>query len=129
MASAGRLQPNSFESGPSVTMVGWRKEKLDEFAKHYGNSTNANVDTVVFDVTDLKGVFQFASDMFNKHPDLDCVFLSSGLQRAVNWQNRRRSIAMPLTRRCFFLPYLQKQTPKETALIFTTSGLALVLLP
>ena len=126
------------ETGTSVTVVGRRKEKLDEFAKQYGSSGSATVDTAVFDITDLKGIPQFANDMFNKHPDLDCVFLNSGMQRAVNWAEPEKidldaidlevltnfTSFMHLTKA--FLPYLQKQAPKETALIYTTSGLALI---
>ena len=126
------------EAGTSVIVVGRRQEKLDEFARQYGSSNNATVDTAVFDITDLKGIPKFASEIFNKHPDLDCVFLNSGMQRMMNWVEPEKvdldaldlefltnyTSYMHLTKA--FLPYLQKQAPQETAMIYTTSGLALV---
>lgn len=125
------------ETGTSVIAVGRRQEKLDEFAKeHSGHS--GKVDTATFDITDLKAIPGFAADMFKKHPDLDCVFLNSGMQRAVDWTKpdavdlntietetlTNYTSYLHLTKA--FLPYLQKQAPKETSLVFTTSGLALV---
>ena len=37
-------------------------------------------------ITDLKGIPKFVNDVTSKHPDLDCVFLNSGIQRHVNWK-------------------------------------------
>lgn len=126
------------ETGTSVIVVGRRKEKVDEFVKQHGNSGKVTVDSAVFDITDLKAIPQFAADQFSKHPDLDCIFLNSGVQRAVNWVEPENvslesmememltnyTAYMHLTKA--FLPYLQKQAPKETAMIYTTSGLALI---
>jgi short-subunit dehydrogenase involved in D-alanine esterification of teichoic acids len=132
------LAQKFIETGTSVIVVGRRKERLEDFAKRHGNAGNATVDTAVFDITNLAAIPQFADDMFNKHPDLDCVFLNSGLQRTVSWAEpdsfsletietemlTNYTSFMHLTKA--FLPGLQKQAPKETAMIFTTSGLALV---
>ncbi len=126
------------ETGTSVVVVGRRKERLDDFAKQHGNTEGATVDTAIFDITDLKGIPGFANDMFKKHPDLDCVFLNSGLQRKINWAEPESvdldtielemltnyTAFMHLTK--MFLPLLQKQAPKKTGIIYTTSGLALV---
>ena len=126
------------ETGTSVIVVGRRKENLKEFKKQYGSTSNASVDTAVFDITDLKGIPKFANDICNAHPDLDCVFLNSGMQRALNWAKPERidmdaidletltnyTSYLYLTKA--FLPFLQKQAPKETAMIYTTSGLAMV---
>lgn len=125
------------ETGTSVIVVGRRKERLDEFAKQHGGG-NASVDTATFDITNLKDIPRFAADMFNKHPDLDCVFLNSGLQRSVDWTDAEKvnletmememltnyTSFMHLTKA--FLPRLQKQAPRDTSIIYTTSGLALV---
>lgn len=125
------------ETGTSVIAVGRRQENLDDFAKSQ-SSQAGKVDTARFDITDLKAIPGFAADMFKKHPDIDCVFLNSGMQRAVDWSKPEEvdlekldtetltnyTAFMHLTKA--FLPYLQKQAPKETSLIFTTSGLALV---
>lgn len=64
--------------------------------------------------------------------------MNSGLQRAMNWAdpdsidldkmdlelNTNYSSILRLTKA--FLPYLQKQAPRDTSIIYTTSGLALV---
>ena len=126
------------ETGTSVVAVGRRKERLDDLAKQYGSSGKATVDTAVFDTTDLEGIPKFAADMFEQHPDIDCVFLNSGMQRALDWTKPDQvdlevldlefktnyTSYMHLTKA--FLPYLQKQAPKETSIVYTTSGLALV---
>ena len=126
------------ETGTSVIVVGRRKEKLDEFAKQFGDVSEATIDTAVFDITDLQGIPKFADDIALKHADLDCVFLNSGLQRAIDWTKPENvdletldlevltnyTSFMHLTKA--FLPYLMKQTPRKTSMIYTTSGLALV---
>ena len=73
------------ETGTSVVIVGRRKDRLNDFAKQYSDAGTATVDTAVLDITDLKAIPQFAAHMLSKHPDLDCVFLNSGMQRAVDW--------------------------------------------
>lgn len=131
------LAAKFIETGTSVIAVGRRQDKLDEFAKEH-SSQPGKVDTASFDITNLKAIPGFAADMFKKHPDLDCVFLNSGMQRAIDWTKpddvdlekldtetlTNYTAFMHLTKA--FLPYLQKQAPKETSLVFTTSGLALV---
>ncbi|KAK3714463.1 hypothetical protein LTR37_007769 [Vermiconidia calcicola] len=132
------LAAKFIETGTSVIAIGRRKERLDDFAEQYGKIGDATVDIAVFDITDLKAIPEFARRMFDKHRDIDCVFLNSGLQRAINWVEPEKvdletvdmevltnyTAYMHLTKA--FLPYLQKQTPKETSIIYTTSGLALI---
>ncbi|KAF2773799.1 NAD(P)-binding protein [Teratosphaeria nubilosa] len=132
------LAAKMVENGVSVIAVGRRKENLDEFAQQYGNTGKGSVDTAVFDVTKLQEIPSFAKDITTKHPDLDCVFLNSGMQRHLNWAEPEKvdlnrietelltnyTSVMHLTKA--FLPFLQKQAPKPTSIAFTTSGLALV---
>jgi len=73
------------ENGVSVIAVGRRQERLDVFKKEYGNHGKATLDTAAFDLTNLKEIPNFAKEMFTLHPDIDCVFLNSGLQRSVNF--------------------------------------------
>lgn len=124
------------ETGTSVIVSGRREENLKKFVEQYG--ANGNVDYAVFDITDSKAIPGFAADIFAKHPDLCCVWMNSGLQRAMNWADPESidldkmdleidtnySSILRLTKA--FLPYLQKQAPQETSIIYTTSGLALV---
>lgn len=113
----GRALASKFiETGTSVIVVGRRKEKLDEFVKdHQDASSGTTVDSAVFDITDLKGILQFAADIFKKHLDLDCVFLNSGLQRAADWTKPQEvnleTIEMEMLTKYMhltkaFLPYL-----------------------
>ena len=124
------------ETGTAVIAVGRRKENLDDFAKQYGSK--GDVDTAVFDIMKFDKIPGFAADMFKKHPDLDCIFLNAGVQRHLNWAEPEKvdldSVEMEMNANYIsymhlvkaFLPHLEKQKPKETAMIFTTSGLALI---
>jgi short-subunit dehydrogenase involved in D-alanine esterification of teichoic acids len=127
------------ETGTSVIVSGRRQEKLDQFVEQYGSKSNdVQVDSAVFDITDHKAIPGFAADILERHPDLDCVWMNSGLQRAMNWakpeevdldkmdleMDTNYSSILRLTKA--FLPYLTKKAPQETSIIYTTSGLALV---
>ncbi|KAF7188485.1 putative oxidoreductase DltE [Pseudocercospora fuligena] len=124
-------------NGTSVVVVGRRQENLEAFAKKHSQSSG-QVDTAAFDITDLKGIPKFAQDITSKHPDLDCVFLNAGIQRHLNWKEPE-NVDLDLLETEFttnylsymhltkaFLPFLQKQAPKETSIVYVTSGLALV---
>lgn len=127
------------ENGISVVVVGRRKDKLNEFVQQYGgNSSQATVDSAVLDITDLRSIPKFAEDVLAKHPDIDCVLLNSGIQRANSWvepekfnlETMELEMLTNYTSYMYlvkaFLPHLQKQAPKPTSLIFTTSGIALI---
>nr|POE56321.1 putative oxidoreductase dlte [Quercus suber] len=132
------LAAKLLENGTSVIAVGRRKEKLDEFVKEFDGVADTSTDSAVFDITNLKAIPGFAKEMFTKHPDIDSVFLNSGIQRAVDWTKPESvkldvieeeiltnyTAYMHLTKA--FLPYLQQQAPKATSMVFTTSGLALI---
>ncbi|TKA30789.1 hypothetical protein B0A50_02509 [Salinomyces thailandicus] len=132
------LAAKMVENGVNIIAVGRRQEKLDEFVKQYGSTGKATVDTAVFDITQLQDIPSFAATLNSKHPDLDSVFLNSGMQRHLDWtqpanvdlevveQETLTNYTAYLHLIKAFLPYLQQQTPKPTSLIFTTSGLALV---
>lgn len=133
----GQAMAEKFLSeGSSVIVVGRRQENLKKFAEKHGQS--GKVDTIAFDITDLKAIPKFAQDVTSKHPDLDCVFLNAGIQRHLNWKEPE-NVDLDLLETEFktnylsymhltkaFLPFLQKQAPKEVSLVYVTSGLALV---
>jgi len=122
------------ENGIKVIVVGRRKEKLDQLVKKHGNEKAC---PVVFDITQLNNIPQFAADVTKNHPDLDCVFLNSGIQRAFNFAKPEtvnvETINEEITTNYLaylhlttaFLPHLQKQQ-NETSIVYVTSGLALI---
>lgn len=72
----------------------------------------------------------------SQHPDLDCVFLNSGMQRQ-HRLSRPAEVDLDAFHQEFntnfsrlvdlsvkFLPHLQKKSPTPTALVFTTSNIA-----
>jgi len=133
------LASKLISTGTSVIVVGRRKDKLSEFvSEHSSNPGGAKASSVVFDITDTKAIPDFIAQQFKDHPDIDSVFLNSGIQRAVDWTkpdkvNLETIDLEVLTNYTSFLhltkavlPYLQKDSSKPTSLVFTTSGLALV---
>ncbi|EME46608.1 hypothetical protein DOTSEDRAFT_70581 [Dothistroma septosporum NZE10] len=120
--------------GSSVVATGRRKENLDDLVKQH----KGKIDTVVFDITKLKDIPKFVTEVFAKHSDIDCVLLNAGIQRHLQWQ-KPENVDLDLLETEFttnylsymhltkaLLPHLQKQAPRETSLVYVTSGLALV---
>ena len=128
------LADRFIKEGAFVIASGRRKESLEKLVYQHGRE---KVAAVPFDVTNLEGIPSFAQNITSTYPDLDCVFLNSGIQRGFNW-TQPDSIDMDLIGTEMltnytsflaltkaFLPFLMaKQT--EKSLIYTTSGLALV---
>ena len=128
------LAEKFIENGSCVIASGRRKEKLEELVERHGHG---KVSAAPFDITNLDGIPNFATDITTTHPDLDCVFLNSGIQRGVNFA-QPESVDIDLINHEFvtnylsflaltkaFLPFLQAKGT-ESSLIYTTSGLALV---
>ena len=94
----------------------------------------------IINSTKLESIPHFVQNITSTHPDVDCVLLNSGIQRktdfsdpdsidldAINLEFTTNYISqLALTKA--FLPFFQKkgQDGKESALIYVTSGLALV---
>ncbi|PYH79011.1 putative short-chain dehydrogenase/oxidoreductase [Aspergillus uvarum CBS 121591] len=143
------------ENGIRVVVAGRRKENLDAFVAQHGSD---KVDSAVFDVMQLekvralltltpqktppltlgpKQIPEFAASITTAHPDLDCIFVNSGIQRPFDFARPETvdldifdqelitnyTSAVRLTKA--FLPHLQ-QLPRQTALVYTTSQMALV---
>lgn len=145
------LAERMIENGIHVIAVGRRKENLESLQQKHGKD---KVSTFQFDITDLKAIPSFVEKYIpllsstpillrqlyrvtKSHPNLDSVFLNSGIQRKVDF-TRPDSIDLDLVETEFttnylsaihlikyFLPHLQSSS-RPTSLIFTTSGLALV---
>ncbi|KAL1968609.1 hypothetical protein VTN77DRAFT_1819 [Rasamsonia byssochlamydoides] len=131
LAIAERL----IQQGIFVIAVGRRKENLDAFVRSQGAGRAAGIQ---FDITKLDAIPAFVQDVTKSHPDLDCAFLNSGIQRrsvfsepeAINMDVIVEEMTtnylsyLALTKE--FLPFFTAKKDTPTSLIFTTSGLALV---
>ncbi|KAJ5724517.1 hypothetical protein N7493_006245 [Penicillium malachiteum] len=122
------------ENGTSLIIAGRRKENLDAFVQYHGAE---KVKSKVFDVMQLDQIPQFASEIIAENPDLDCIFVNSGIQRPFDFSKPETvdldifdqelitnyTAAVRISKA--FIPHLQKQQT-QTALAFTTSQMALV---
>ncbi|KAL5050984.1 hypothetical protein BDW71DRAFT_194090 [Aspergillus fruticulosus] len=122
------------ENDIPVVISGRREENLQKFVRQHGGD---KVKSKVVDVTKLDKIPQFASEVLADHPDIDCIFINSGIQRPFDFSNpdtvdlsifdqeliTNYTSAVCLTKS--FIPHLQAQA-KQTALVFTTSQMALV---
>ena len=122
------------EDGSHVIASGRRKENLEELVHKYGHD---KVSAVQFDITNLNDIPAFATTVTTTHPDLDCVFLNSGIQRGFNFA-KPETVNMDVVSEEFttnylsylaltkaFLPFLQAKNT-ESSLIYTSSALALI---
>ncbi|QSZ32973.1 hypothetical protein DSL72_002557 [Monilinia vaccinii-corymbosi] len=128
-----------------IIALGRRQDKLDDLQKKHGGS---HVSTVKFDITNLQGIPEMINGhvalhprlVLKSHPTLDCAFLNSGIQRPLDFTQPESIdldlISTELTTNYLshvhlskaLLPHLQRRARggENAALIFTTSGLALV---
>ncbi|KAL1885717.1 hypothetical protein Plec18167_001212 [Paecilomyces lecythidis] len=111
--------------GIFVIAVGRRKQNLDEFVQKHGSDKTA---AIQFDIGKLDAIPAFAEEVIKSHPDLDCVFMNSGMQRGADF-SKPESLDMSLLTEEMtvnylsylalakaFLPFLMKK-PEQTALI------------
>ncbi|KAH7227183.1 uncharacterized protein BKA55DRAFT_584263 [Fusarium redolens] len=69
-------------NGTKVIVVGRRRDRLHSFVKAHGSDVSS---AVAFDITNLTGIKAFADNIIQSNPDLDCVIISSGVQRGFNF--------------------------------------------
>lgn len=123
-------------SGTQVIISGRRQERLDAFISKHGSS---NASAAAFDITQLSSIPDFASSIVKDHPDLDCIVLNSGIQRAFDFSKPETvdlsTFGEELTTNytsfvhlvTAFLPHLQKLgKEKETHIVFISASLGLV---
>ncbi|KAK4031585.1 hypothetical protein C8A01DRAFT_21224 [Parachaetomium inaequale] len=120
--------------GAKVIAVGRRQERLDAFVEKHGPEKASGIR---YDVTDRTSLNVFVEGIVSKHPDLDCVFLNSGVQNQVRLsrpaevdldafhQEMSTNFSRLVDLSIKFLPHLQ-QKPFPTALVITGTLLALV---
>ncbi|KAI2836523.1 hypothetical protein CBS63078_11298 [Aspergillus niger] len=75
----GRDLATSFiQHGRFVIAVGRRQENLDAFVQEHGADKAA---AFQLDTSQLDKIPLFVKQVTQRHPDLDCVFVNSGIQR------------------------------------------------
>lgn len=132
------LAERMIENGVFVIGVGRRRDRLDDFVAKHGSEKAA---ASRFDITNLAGIKSWVEQTVTTYPSLDAVVLNSGIQRTINF-TKPETIDLDLAHQelttnyisylhlvKYFLPHLQAQAPKPTALMFVSSGLSLVPIP
>jgi short-subunit dehydrogenase involved in D-alanine esterification of teichoic acids len=74
--------------GTDVVVVGRRADRLDALVKQHSSGQHdgpGRIASVRFDVTQLEAIPQFAEDVTKSHPDIDCIVVNSGIQRALDF--------------------------------------------
>ncbi|KAL8991955.1 MAG: hypothetical protein Q9169_007499 [Polycauliona sp. 2 TL-2023] len=128
------LADRIIEEGANVIAVGRRKEKLEAFVHKHGKD---RATAIPFDITELEKIPNFATNITSTYTNLDCILMNSGIQRGLDF-SKPDTVDMDVVEMEFktnylsylaltkaFLPFLQSKQ-QESALMFTTSGLALV---
>jgi len=128
------LAEKFIKEGKKIVIVGRREEQLQEFAKAAGKDKVLGYE--VFDISKLDQIPSFVEKVTKDYPDIDSVFLNSGIQRGFNFAKPETvdlsvidteittdyTSYVHLTK--YFLPFLLKK--EHASLIYTSSGLALV---
>ncbi|KAL8707744.1 MAG: hypothetical protein Q9220_007264 [cf. Caloplaca sp. 1 TL-2023] len=128
------LASRIIQEGSKVIAVGRRKEKLEDFVHKHGKD---KATAVPFDITEMDKIPNFVTNIVTTYTDLDCILMNSGIQRGMDF-SEPDTIDMDVIEMEFktnylsylaltkaFLPFLQSKQ-QESALMFTTSSLALV---
>ncbi|KAL8662653.1 MAG: hypothetical protein Q9202_004518 [Teloschistes flavicans] len=122
------------DEGAHVIVVGRRKEKLEDFVHKHGKDRST---AIPFDITEMDKIPNFATNVTKTYTDLDCILINSGIQRSFDF-SEPHTVDLDVVETEFktnylsylaltkaFLPFLQSKQ-HESALMFTTSGLALI---
>ncbi|KAJ9653904.1 hypothetical protein H2198_006955 [Neophaeococcomyces mojaviensis] len=131
------LAERLIENNVFVIAIGRRKENLAQLVQKHGHD---KVQASPFDITQLDSIPNFVINLTSTHPDLDLIFLNSGIQRSVDFskpdavdldviqQEFTTNYLAPVAFTKAFMPFLLKRSEegKTSGILFTTSGLALV---
>ncbi|KAI1496437.1 hypothetical protein F5X99DRAFT_72287 [Biscogniauxia marginata] len=143
------LAAKLLETGTSVIVTGRRQSRLDAFAAAHPDSSGGRVTALPLDITQLSALPSFAASVSRAHPDLDCVVLSAGIQRALDFARPGAAAAVDDLEGAFaeelltnyvaavhvataFLPHLRRRrdadakTRTQTHLVFVGASLGLV---
>ncbi|KAF2652224.1 oxidoreductase [Lophiostoma macrostomum CBS 122681] len=121
-------------SGVSVTAVGRRKDRLDDFVNQHGSE---KASSIVFDIAKQAEIPAFAAEALKTHLTIDAVFLNAGVQGhhafddppSVNLKQVHSEIQVNFLSQVdlvhAFLPHLLA-SPGTTAFIYTGTNISLV---
>ncbi|KAL4913079.1 hypothetical protein BDW62DRAFT_220886 [Aspergillus aurantiobrunneus] len=110
------------ENNIPLVISGRREENLREFVSRHGSD---KVQGKVFDVTKLDRIPQFASEVLAENPDIDCIFINSGIQRPFDF-SKPETVDLSVLDQELVTNYTSAGQNKQTRLVFTTSQMALV---
>ena len=119
------------QMGKKVIITGRREQKLSELQKSLG------VDTYQFDIADLSSIPKHVEDLFRKFPDIDTVWVNSGIQYCFDIKDASTTtderiseevttnVTAPMILGRHIIPRLL-QKKSETQFMITSSGLGFV---
>lgn len=133
------LAAKLLSEGTSVIVTGRRQDRLDAFVAKHGSSssTTTSVGAYTLDVTQLSSLPGFAARVLVDHPDLDCVVVNAGIQRAFDFARPQTvdlaafdeemvtNYTAPVHLAATFLPHLQS-LKSQAHLVFVSAALGLV---
>ncbi|KAI4593386.1 hypothetical protein KJ359_009917 [Pestalotiopsis sp. 9143b] len=131
------LAAKLLSEGSSVIVTGRRQDRLDAFAAKHGSSPTTAVGAYALDVTQLSSLPGFAARVLADHPDLDCVVVNAGIQRAFDFAHPQNvdlaafdeetatNYTAPVHLAAAFLPHLQS-LGCPAHLVFVSAALGLV---
>ncbi|KAK2612657.1 hypothetical protein QQS21_001274 [Conoideocrella luteorostrata] len=130
------LTEKLIQHGSFVIAVGRRQERLENLSQQYGSDKIA---TECFDVSKIDALSAWVAGLTTKFPQIDAILLNAGFQHhpcflapeslslETMTSELHTNYLSPLHTSLLFLPHLQRLSLKQpTAIIFVTSGLALV---
>ena len=125
------------EQGDAIFIIaaGRRQDRLDALVAAHGASRIA---TEAVDVADLAALPAWIASVTQKYPALDCVIFNAGFQQSLDFV-KADTIALdevtaeittnytsPVHATALLLPHLLARAPQPVALVYVTSGLALI---
>lgn len=134
------LAERFIDNGIFVIAIARRKDRLVDLVHQHGHD---KVEASPFDITKLDAIPNYIMNLTSTHPDLDLIFLNSGIQRPIDF-TKPESIDLGVVQEEFvtnylspvaftkaFLPHLLSRAKegRTAGILYTTSGLALVPIP
>jgi short-subunit dehydrogenase involved in D-alanine esterification of teichoic acids len=122
--------------GKKVVITGRRADRLSSLKSELG----FNVESYQWDITDFENLASHASKILTTHPDINSVFIVSGVMESFNFLDTSTSTESSIINECntnltaqmlltrVFIPYLSSVAAKgePATFLLTSSGLAFV---